>query len=995
MNCYTIPADKAFIFHLAGWILETYGADAAGLTRILVLLPNRRSCRALREAFLEITGGKPLLLPRIQPIGDLEELFTLHFDAAKVDIPPAISPVRREFLLTQLVMDFKKVQSEAVFGRIFNIEQAAELARQLARFIDEVARFDLNFDHLSKLVPEELATHWQQTLDFLNIISHEWPKILKQEGVIDPVDHRNRLLRATSHAWQKNSPAYPVIAAGSTGSTPATAALLATIARLPQGRVILPGLDTDMPQREWDGIKETHPQFGLKQLLETMGCEREGVIILPPLPPGEGRGEGPTSTLPTGPNPLPEGEGITRLICLRALLQSPEATSGWSQLNLPLAEGLKNIRLLTAETLHDEARMIAIALRKALETPGKTAALITPDRTLARMVASQMRRFGIDIDDSAGHPLIDKPSASFMRLLAEMVANQAAPVPLLALLRHPLAAAGRDTAVCRSLSRTLEVELLRGLRRTPGLETLRDASTHSELKHMLADLCEHLRPLFNCFSKTSLSFRTMLETHIACAQWLADTGTGEGCDRLWSGEAGNRLAEVLAEIREHVDLLGNIDPASYPSLFDVLLSGHSYYPRFGLHPRLHILSPIEARLQHFDTVILGSLNEGTWPTPSQIDPWMSRPMRANFKLPPTERDIGQSAHDIYLLCACGEVLLTRSQKIDGTPTIQSRWLVRLETLVKGLDATFFATMNATSYYEQGKRILDAAQEMPPLPRPEPKPPLSARPRKLRVTAIDEWLADPYRVYAHYILNLKKLPDLDQNPDAADFGNLVHKIMEQFVARWPAALPDNPLAKLIECGRSTFSDMIVFPAVASLWWPRFEAIAQWIIDEEIPRRGNVRKIMAELNGQWNLHVDGKPFTITTRIDRLEIGRDGGIIIADYKTGNVPSTTDIEQGRKNQLLLEALIAMHGQVEPTVAKPVIIHKLEYWRLSGRNDHAKITEVDTVHIASALTRLETLIRRYDDANIPYTPPGNVSAQSEQYNDYAHLTRRDEWGGI
>ena len=370
-------------------------------------------------------------------------------------------------------------------------------------------------------------------------------------------------------------------------------------------------------------------------------------------------------------------------------------------------------------------------------------------------------------------------------------------------------------------------------------------------------------------------------------------------------------------------------------------------------------------------------------------------MRANFKLPPTERGIGQSAHDMYLLCASGEVLLTRSQKIDGTPTIPSRWLVRLETLVKGLDPAFFETMKSTLYYERAKYQLDAATPRLALQRPEPKPPLSFRPRKLRVTAIDEWRADPYRVYAKYILNLKKLADLDQDPDAADFGNLVHKAMEQFVARWPAALPAQPLKELIDCGHAVFSEMIIFPAVASLWWPRFEAMAAWIIEAEIPRRGSTQKIMAELNGQWNLTIDDKPFTLTTHIDRLEINRDGSITIADYKTGSVPTNADILEGRKNQLLLEALITQHGYLEPPTPKPATISKLEYWRLSGRSDHAKISEIDIVHIAPALTRLENLIREYDNENVAYAPLTHASAQSEQYNDYAHLTRRDEWGGV
>ena len=967
MNCFTIPADKPFISTLAGWMLEAYGEDLVSLPKVLILLPNRRSCRSLREAFLEITHGKPLLLPRIQPIGDVEEPFSLHYDSIKADIPPPIPAVRREFLLMKLVMDFKKNQSG-----LFNVEQAAMLARQLARFMDEVARFGLNFDRLEQLVPDDLAIHWQQTLDFLHIISHQWPKILEQEGFIDPIDHRNRILLATVQAWQKHPPEFPIIAAGSTGSTPATAALLSMVAQLPQGKVILPALDTDMPEAEWNGISETHPQFGLKQLLETMGCERRGVK---------------ESFSDTSLHP--------RLHCLRAVLQSPGITSGWARLSLPLAEGLQGIRLLTAETLHDEARMIAIALREVLEIPGKTAALVTPDRTLARMVASQMLRFGVNVDDSAGHPLIGAPSASLMRLLVDMVANRASPVSLLALLRHPLSAAGRPTAECRTLSRVFEVELLRGLRRAAGLEVLHGAAVHTGIKSLLQAMSEHLRPMFNCFEKKSISFRTLLEAHIACSQWLVDTGTGDGYNSLWAGEGGNRLAELLAELLENADLIGDIDPTNYPELFDTLLFGHSYYPRFSLHPRLHILSPMEARLQHFDTVILGGLNEGAWPQPSEIDPWMSRPMRKNFKMPPQERAIGQSAHDMYLLCAAKEVLLTRSQKIDGTSTIPSRWLVRLETLVKGLDAAFYHSMRANDYYESAKRILDAPDPLLPLLRPQPKPPLAKRPRKLRVTAIDEWLADPYRLYAKTILNLRKLPELDQDPDAADFGNLVHKTMEQFVICWPSVLPDNPLEELLACGHATFADMFVFPSVASLWWPRFETIAAWIIKEEIARRGYIQKIMAEVNGRWDFDVDGKLFTLTTRIDRLEITLDGIMILADYKTGSVPTISEIEGGKKNQLLLEALIAMHGILEPAIEKPIIIGGLEYWRLSGRSDDTKIMKVDTTHIESARIRLENLIRLYDSENHAYAPPANALAQSERYNDYAHLTRRKEWGGV
>ena len=972
MNCYTIPADKPFIPHLAGWILDTYGKDAAELTKILVLLPNRRACRALREAFLEITGGKPLLLPRIQPLGDVEEGITIHYDPDRADIPPAISSIRREFLLTQLVMEFKNKQSEAVSGRVFNIEQAAELARQLARFMDEVARFGVSFDRLSELVPDELQKHWQQTLDFLKIISHEWPRKLDEQGVLDPIEHRNRLLNATAKAWQKHPPSYPIIAAGSTGSSPATATLLSTIARLPQGKVILPALDTAMPKREWDCLIETHPQFALKHLLETMECDRSQVHSL-----------------------WAESEEPARVQCLRAIFQSPEATSGWAELQLPLAQGLNNIGVLVAETLHDEARMIAVALRKTLDTPAKTAALVTPDRTLARMVASQMQRFGVEIDDSAGHAVSDTPTGSLMRLLIEMVAGKAAPSALLSLLRHPLAAAGKNTSECRALSRTLEITVLRGLRRAPGLQPLHDACADNKVRELLASLNVNLKPLFDCFAQKKVALRTLLEAHIACCEWLATTDTDSGPQRLWAGESGNALSTLLSELLASADILGEIDPANYAGLFEVLLAGHSYYPRFGMHPRLHILSPMEARLQHFEMLILGGLNEGTWPAPSEIDPWMSRPMRHAFKLPPVQRAIGQSAHDVYLMCASGEILLTRSQKVDGTPTIPSRWLVRLETLVGGIDEALYDSMNVNPYYEEAKRQLDKPDILPAVSRPQPKPVVALRPRKLRVTAIDRYLSDPYWVYARYILNVKKLDELDQDPDAADFGEMVHEAMERFVAQWPSALPDDPLTTLIQCGRDAFAPKMIFPAVASLWWPRFEAIAVWLIEQERKRRGQIKEILAEISGEWNFDIDGKPFTLTTRIDRLEVSNDGTITLVDYKTGSIPSKADIEHGENNQLMLEALITVNGQLKKPLPVSPVIQGLQYWKLSGRAESAKIMDADIKHIAAAQIRLEGLIRTFDQESQSYAPPTFTSDQNEKYNDYAHLTRRQEWGDV
>jgi ATP-dependent helicase/nuclease subunit B len=986
LHCYTIPAGKAFINALAGWLMAEYGQNAVLMSKTLVLLPNRRACRSLRNALLEISGGTPLLLPRIQPIGDADEEFAAahyHEDSAP---PAAVSPLCRQLLLTRLVHSFEARKFANSKNRSYNIEQAAKLARQLASLLDEATREGLDMSSIAALVDKEsdMAEHWQQTLEFLDIVSRQWPAILAEEGLLDVVEQRNRVLAATAAHWQKQPPAHPVIAAGSTGSQPATAKLLATIATLPQGKVVLPALDCAMADADWDILDETHPQYSLKQLLDKLGVKRTSITML---------------DVPSIPASAPEA----RITCLRTIFQPPAATAGWSQSKPPLAEGLRGIRLLTAETQADEARMIAIALREALETPAKTAALVTPDRNLARMVASQMQRFGIALDDSAGMPLRDTPPACFLRLIAQMAASQCAPVPLLAMLRHPLAAAGIEPSLCRKLSRDMETtRLLRGIRHTPGLDALCNGATEYKQLHALLENIRANGKVFLRFfeRKNTARLHDMLETHIAFAEWLASTADKRGDERLWSGEAGNNLAAFLAQLLEHADRLEPIDTFNYPGLLDALLAEQAHRPRHGLHPRLHVLGPMEARLQHFDLMILGGLNERTWPATPEADPWMSRPMRRKFGLDTPEYAIGIAAHDVFQFCCAKEVILSRAEKVEGAPTVPSRWLVRLKTLTEGLDKSLSESLSADSYYTQCKQFLDQPLSLPPLQPPAPKPPLAARPRQMRITAIDRWLRDPYAIYAQYILKLAVLPPIDEEPGAADFGTLVHDALEQFTKRHPQSLPDNALQSLIECGKSAFSGYIDRPAVHCLWWPRFENVAQWVIDQEKLRRGGIAQVFAECKGNWEFAVDGKPFTLTTSIDRIEMRKDGSAAVIDYKTGNVLERKHFDRGIANQLPLESLVLLNGTLEPAVSPlPNAIAATEYWKLGSSAEqceiddfhrHCKKTGIDS-WLAETRERLESLVRRFDNAAEPYAAQQNPSL-TLTYNDYEHLTRKKEW---
>lgn len=960
-NCFTLPSNVSFLHSLVGWILQKY--DTPNYPKILILLPNRRSCRSLRDAFLDCSGGKAMLLPRIQPIGEIEEeAFFSNITNINSDFEQPIDSVRRHFLLMKLIMSFQHSQA----GGGGAAKQAAELAKQLIRFMDEVSREGLGYDRLTELAPENLANHWQQTLDFLTIISQQWPKLLEDEGAIDAVTHRNKLLYSLGKMWETSPPDYHIIAAGSTGSQPATANLLKIIASLPQGMVILPSLDKEMKEQDWNLVGETHPQYILKQLLEKMEISREQVELL-----------------------IPYSHQFNREKYIHSIFAPPALTTNWSSIELPESQALEGVKLIEADTLLDEARMIAIAMREALETPEKTVALITPDRTLARMVSAQLQRFDITVDDSAGRPLDASPSACFLRLVVEMIASRAAPATLLAVLRHPLAAAGINTAQCRLLSRELELLLLRGIRRESGLSGLLKAAIAD--KNSTSTLIDFLKKLEENSAEFSqlvrlnhnATLQQLLAAHIAFAQWLASSDKQSGEQRLWAGEAGNALAEIIAQWNMQASVLPPIDSLTYPALFETLLSAETYRPQAGLHPRLHILSPMEARLQRYDLVILASLNEGTWPQNVQSDPWMSRPQRAVFGLPSPERVIGQSAHDFVMQLFAPEVLLTRARKIEGTPAIASRWWVRIQTLIAGRMPEIFAKMNDDSYFIEAKNILEKPATLNAIVAPTPTPPLSARPRKLRVTTIDNWLRDPYSIYARYILNLRKLDEIDREPDASDFGILVHKALENFTRSFPKELPENAYEQLLVSGRSAFADFIDRPAVACLWWPRFVAMASWFIAEEKVRRGFIESVYSEINACWDFEVNGKPFSLSTRIDRLEKLQSRSYALVDYKTGVVPKNND-----SNQLPLEALIMQHGQLPEGISTGAV-SQMEYWKLSGNEVKCEITQVE-VDIEETRKMLEELIAKFDDETTPYN--AQTEGSPMRYNDYEHLTRRKEW---
>lgn len=951
---YNIPAGCAFAEVLAARFLEEFHDKPLELTEVLFLLPNRRAVKALKDAFVRLQGLAPTLLPQMMPIGEVEEdeLFLTGFDQASIlaSLSPSISRTARLLLFTKIIM-----ARPIEYGiEKLAANQACYLAQELATLIDTAYQQGLDFDKLSELVPEEYASHWQETLKFLEIITRYWPEILKEKGLVDSVDRKNQLLKAQIDLWRSAPPCKRIVAAGTTAAFPLMKELVKTIIHMENGELYLAGIDKYLEEEAWNKIDETHPQFELKELLDYLEVSRDSV-----------------PDLVCSGNPA-------RQVFISEVMRPAVTTHKWRDIAYKQIrhEAFDGLTLINCSDVREEGLAIALLLREAVEIPEKTAALVTTDRSLARRVAAELERWNLKVDDSAGRPLSLTPLGIFLRLIVQACDEDFKPVVLLSLLKHPLTCLGKDGFKVRKQAREYEKTVLRG-----GKENEELTSFISQFKLVMAEL-------FGLLKQPEADFKTLLAVYIKTAEALAATEEKDGAQVLWKGEAGEAGAAFIADLYAEAESLGCIAGREYLGLLEALMAGVTVRPKYGTHPRLSILGPIEARLAHFDRLIIGEVNETVWPQAATADPWMSRPMKREFGFPLPERSIGVAAYDFSLLLANEEVYLTRAERVTGTPMVKSRWWMRLETVLKAL--TIPLEQLEDTVFKNWARFLDRSDNYKRLLPPAPKPPVSARPRELSASAIENWMRDPYIIFARYILKLKRLDDLEQELTFADYGTIIHAILEQFNRKYNHQYPANAREELLDLGQKYFNENKIAAETRAFWWPNFEKTIDWLTAKENSYRQGIKEVHNEVQGRFSFEAPAGSFTITAKADRVDETTDGRLNIIDYKTGQARSPKEVSAGYAPQLPIEAIIAQAGGFKDIPAKEIAA--LIYWQL-GRKETLINDNIDDI-LNTNLKHLRELVALFDFPETAYISKPNPK-YAPKYSDYELLARVKEWSVV
>ena len=1007
-----MPMGVDFLPTLAKGLEKLFGDE---LQNGLILLPTRRAIRGLSDAFIlqSQKEGQPSgvrILPPMRPLADIdpdEPPFEPGDLAARVS--PAISGLERRFALSRLVRQYyEKISDQNLSPAI-----ALTLTDPLLSILDDVAMEGAGEPNLSGLddICERAAIHFQTAADFYKIIHNVWPVYLKQIGRLDPMARRVALLDALTEQWTNEPPDYPVIIAGSTGTLPATARLMRCVKNLPKGMIVLPGLSTDMRDNAWKNVKEDHPQYSMKRLLKILDVDFSEVDNF--LGAADLRGEmdaaynmtalrARSSVLSESLVPVDATEEwLTRIEDIRVDFKDADA--------FDLAR--ENFALIEAEDDGEEALCIAVIMRECLETPHKTATLVTPDPALARRVKSRLKRWGVILDSSAGEPLEETPLGAFLAHCLRLVGDPYNPFYLSSLMASPFAALGRSKGAAARHWQRFEAKTLRGVRKA-----VDQLSNYEEI----SNLHQMMKPLLSLEGKYDASVwaRALAQ---AAENLAASEESGQAIDgalNLWRGEAGEVAASLIENIMSYGHALGEFSLTELQEFFGVLMRGQVVRPRFGTHPQLRILGPIEARMLSSDVSILGGLNEGIWPASPSQDPFLSREMRQNLGLTLPERRYGLSAHDFEGLAMGRDVILTRSKRSAGTPMVASRWLWRLKTLFNGAyrhdpafkgetDIAAQVLSTKTPYLEWARRL----DYVPPhavqtAKAPNPAPPVETRwplrkGDKISVTKFKTWIRDPYAIYAEKILKLKPLDDLDMQIGPREFGTALHKGMESLLKR---KLSDDKKAearKLV----AAFKTALLKEGFIDLDFVkediRLTALAEAVIDDFHARQlSGLKNISGEAKGE--LELPHLAITLTGYPDRIDKGPDGYEII-DFKTGAPPSKDEVAAGFDPQLPLLALMVQAGGFKD-VPKGAV-NELSYKRLKGTDyitasmtagkgkSKASPFPVED-HIARTEDTLSQLISQARDESAGY--PSQIRRKyKNDYGDYDLLARREEWSQI
>ncbi|MCY4542158.1 MAG: double-strand break repair protein AddB [Rhodobacteraceae bacterium] len=948
---------------VAGLISRMANTEPAAMAQVRIHANTASLRRAITEAF--IAQGNTFI-PRIRL---LTEFAT---DPDFPNIPGPVSRLVRELELaeaTSALLDRDK--------RFAPRSTTYELATSLARLMDEMHDRNIRPDRLRQLDLTSHSAHWDQSLRFINIIDRYW----RATSVPDANARQRLVVEAQLERWRREPPSHPVIVAGSTGSQATTLMFMKAVASLPQGALLLPCFDNELPPAAWQMLdspatSESHPQYRFVELAEELGIDLADVA--------------------PWRRQTRVDRNRNRLVSL-ALRPAP-VTDQWlnegSRLT-GLSEAARGLTLIEASSPREEAEAIAVRMRAAVHE-NQSIGLVTPDRQLVMRVKAALKRWNLVPQDSVGDPFTRTPQGRFLVQIGNLMGRRAGLGDIFSLLKNPLTNSADQRSQHVRIVRRMETDVRRQGPEFDPLQQLEKWAGRRGRDSRAKALFTWYERLFRRLAAVAtMPFAQMVHVHMEFAEAFAATPNGSPSELLWRRDmaAARRAAQLMKELTDNTGNLGAISPMDYASIFFGVASGVRVTEPYRSHPLLAVWNTEDVRMQRPDIVIAGGLNEGSWPVHISQDAWLNRNLRLQLGLTSPERRVGLAAHDFQQAISLPVVVLARSKRGAETTNIACRWLSRLVGLLAGLGPE--GEQALADMRSRGNRWIGLAEALnrpkervEPAARPCPAPPAAVRPKRLSVTEINTLNTDPYAIYARHVLNLWPLLELSADTGPRIRGIRMHALMAEFAKRFDNMSPEEGQQLLLSLARRHFSGTGAPPFAERLWQGQFEKLAGELASLEVTLRSKGEPEELECIGE---HLfEELEFTLTGRVDRLDLSDNEELSVFDYKTGQIPAKSRMKEWDKQLQLLAALAQLGaftgGHLGDVCAAGYvgIGSKLEFRTISDTADSSDL-------IAEVLQELQTVIGHYSSESSGYLSR-RIPRDTPFETQYNHLARFGEW---
>jgi ATP-dependent helicase/nuclease subunit B len=935
-------------------------------------MPNRRSANALRTVFLEEIESGSRILPSIEAIGDLDEKAIV---LSGVDSDSLLEYLKSQKTSLEIGYRLLLLRETMLNYSHSSIEQAMGLSKELDVFLRDIENYEIDFSKLDNLVGEDLAIHWQQILDFLKNFGTRWQDLLNKHNIASTYGNRVSSVRFYEKILKKVGLKNPLLMVGNFEPSESTLNLMKTLLKCDNAYLIFKGLENVMTAEECQSIDETHSHFLSEKTLEKLALDKRSMVNLR----------------------YPEYKtiGNDSLQSLYISMLPPELTYRW-QNNDKICE-LKHIQYIECREIHDELNLIMVYLLDHIAKNGLKNIALVANQELSQRLELLLSYWNIPFNNNYGKKFILHGVVRYLMLIVEVYNENYRANKLLSLLKNNFTRFGYDREkLLKNIQLFEEYILHNGVNRN-GMESYRvnlRSVENEQTREDLTEFFDRIESYFAILDGKNLPLEKLVQNHLQLAEKLAGSVENDGADILWhSEESGEKVRELFyGELLLQSKYFGNSNIADYEYILNFLISERSYSDDYSLYPAVNITSVQEAQLINYDLVIIANLNDGANPMNTPPDPWMSRKMRIDLGLPPRETEIGKSYFNLIQLVAQKKVLLTRSRNVDGTPSIKSRFLQRLETMLHcnglGLATNEAIVRGFQKYHSFEYNLENNIYKV----RPQPKPPVNLRPRNLSATNIDLLNLNPYDIYVKKILALKKTNPLEKENIHARVGIILHSIFERYSRDYEKyrRSGSGALALLVKdtLDHSFANDQLL----TELYYDRVLETTRYFIElDERSRKENYSITLEDWN-ECDLGA-GKNFFLSARIDRME-KLNNSMRIIDYKTGTAPSKTDIICGWRLQLPVEALIL-------SKSRPGIdIESLQYWLVKQKN--CKVTEINDgekmrgtnniILIRELVKKTEEFVMKlvdlFDNEFTGYT----ATNRNSHYSDFNHLSRLEEW---